>query len=157
MMALRSTSGRTIEALLPALYKSAVSTASLMYTHVSRVIRFMVSAPSFRIRFPVAVDPVKEILRISGFLTNKGPSSLSPWRTCRTAGGNSCWASSTNLRDEYGVNGLCQISHRHITKRCELRVLAYEGLRITQFPVARAGAIFPIARHWSTRDLVLLQ
>jgi hypothetical protein len=30
-------------------------------------------------------------------------------------------------------------------KNCSVEGLTYEGLRITQFPVARAGAIFPIA------------
>lgn len=101
-------SGRIMAGLFPALALriSHCNKETSSYTYVSRVILFIVSAPSLRICFPVAVDPVKEIFWIPGCLTRAGPRSFPPLRTWITDGGKTSWASSTSFRDVYGVNGL---------------------------------------------------
>ena len=94
-------------------------------SYSSRVTRLSVLAALSITFFPVAVEPVKEILSTPGWAVSHGPRLSSPLRAWTTPGGKKFWASSASLRPQYGVNGL--------------------GLMMIQFPVKRAGAIFPQA------------
>lgn len=95
-------------------------------THSSRVTRFKVGAAAAMTLFPVAADPVKEILAIPGCLVIHGPRFSSPPRACTTPGGKKSCASSATLRILYGVYG--------------------EGLTITVFPQISDDATLPRAR-----------
>ena len=75
-------------------------------TYSSKVIRLSVLEHDSITFFPVAVDPVKEILSMSGWEVIHGPRLSSPETALITPGGKKCWASSTILRPQYGVNGL---------------------------------------------------
>src|SRR5262249_40064544 len=76
------------------------------------------------IREPTAVEPVKEILRISGCVTRASPmAEPGPESTCSTPAGNpALWASWPSCSAVSGDSDA--------------------GLRTTQFPAANAGAAF---------------
>ncbi|CAB4737870.1 unannotated protein [freshwater metagenome] len=72
---------------------------------------------------PVAVDPVKEILRTRESLTKASPSSdPGPCKTCNTPSGNPA-------------------SVKHFARAIAVSGVVRAGLRTTEFPTASAGAI----------------
>ena len=86
--------------------------------------RFKSREASSMMRDPTAVEPVKEILRIRGWVTSASPiAEPAPASTCRTPGGRpAVWASWPRCR---AVRGESEA-----------------GLSTTQFPAANAGAAF---------------
>ena len=86
--------------------------------------RFNPLAACAMIREPTAVEPVNEILRMSGWLTSASPiSPPGPGSTCRTPAGSP--AACANSPSFKAVNGD-----------------RLAGFKMTQFPVANAGATF---------------
>src|SRR5215469_11296300 len=71
----------------------------------SRVMRLMVSAALLITFFPVADDPVKEILRTSGCFVSSPPRSLASVITFNTPGGNASLISSAKRKVASGVVG----------------------------------------------------
>jgi len=113
----------------------------------SRVTRFNVLLALCITNFPVAIEPVKLILSIPGWLVIHGPRLSSPLRHCKTPGGKIAMASSASLRSQYGVYGLVGllVSWSLGEKEGRGAASAYEGFKIMTLPVRSAGAIFPVA------------
>ncbi|MCY1432985.1 hypothetical protein D9M71_490030 [compost metagenome] len=105
-----STSGSTMAASLPP---------------NSRVIRLRLRAPLSITRRPVAVEPVKVTLSMSGWEVIQGPKSSPPDTTLTTPGGSSSLISSPSLSEVSGVKG--------------------DGLSTTVLPATSAGASFQTA------------
>src|SRR3546814_8958043 len=92
----------------------------------SRVVRFRSGAAAAATFLPVATDPVKLILRGTGWEVIEAPSGSLPLITFRTPGGSTSRRISPTLSVARGVNG--------------------EGLSTIVLPASRAGAIFQDAR-----------
>ena len=88
----------------------------------SRVTRFTCSAQPAMIRLPTSVDPVKQTLRTSGWVTNRSPTTEPlPGRTVNTCSGMPASRASSPRR--MAVSGVSSA-----------------GLSTTLFPAASAGA-----------------
>src|SRR5437763_1147574 len=81
--------------------------------------------PGPAIGFPVVTEPVKLILRGTGWEVIQAPRSSPPETTLRTPGGKTSRSSSPIFRVVRGVNG--------------------DGFSTRVLPAARAGAIFQLA------------
>ena len=92
----------------------------------SSVIRFMPFAAASKMRCPVTVPPVNEILPTSGCVTSRIPGSAPPCTTFSVPGGRSASsAHSASSADDTGVTS--------------------DGFSTAVFPAASAGAIFSTA------------
>src|SRR6266516_3465188 len=91
----------------------------------SRVVRLRSGAAAAATFLPVATEPVKLILRGTGWEVIHAPRSSPPDTTLRTPGGKTSRSSSPILRVVRGVNG--------------------DGLSTRVLPAMRAGAIFQLA------------
>jgi hypothetical protein len=91
----------------------------------SSVSRLRSSAAAAATFFPVAMEPVKLILRASGCEDIAGPSASPPLMTLNTPGGSRSRTSSPNLSVASGVYG--------------------DGLSTTVLPARRAAATFATA------------
>src|SRR3546814_11473044 len=85
----------------------------------SRVVRFRSGAAAAATFLPVATDPVKLILRGTGWEVIEAPSGSLPLITFRTPGGSTSRRISPTLSVARGVNG--------------------EGMHTTVLPASRAG------------------
>ena len=88
----------------------------------SKVRRFRVGAALAMISRPVATDPVKDTLAMSGWVVRRRPTSSPPQTTCRTPGGSTLSSNSPRRNVAIGVKG--------------------DGLTTTVLPARSAGAIF---------------
>ena len=92
----------------------------------SNVTRLRSGAADMATFLPVSIEPVKLILRGTGWLVIQAPSSSPPLTTLSTPGGRTSRSNSPTLRVVSGVNG--------------------DGLRTMVLPARSAGAIFQKAR-----------
>jgi hypothetical protein len=89
----------------------------------SRVTRFTCSAARAMMRVPTSVEPVKQTLRTSGWVTNRSPTTEPfPGRTVRTCSGSPASRASSPIR-------------------IALMGVISAGLSTTVLPAASAGAI----------------